>query len=121
MPTPTEIKESLKDRLAEINASMTNVSEISGISLSALSNFVSGRFGVPLQDLQRLHRCVSAMELLALQAAPLPIDFRNTAKIRDLISKIQKDNLKILVLDFAEQPPTSADFRHGILALSAQV
>jgi methylphosphotriester-DNA--protein-cysteine methyltransferase len=121
MPTPAEIRESLKQRLDALNTSLTVAADIAGTTVSQLSRFLNGTTGTDFKDLQRIHRVVSAMEMLADQASPLPIDFRNTAKIRELISKIQKDNLKILILDFAEQRPTSADYKHGVQALLGQV
>ena len=116
MPTPSEIRNTLKDRMDKINVSQSDLSRITGISNPTLSNFVCNRFEPPLQTLQNLHKTLSGMERLAATLAPVPVDFRNAPVVRDLVSKINRGALDIRIIDTSVSP---AFTHHAVGGLSA--
>jgi len=116
MPTPSEIRNTLKDRMDKINVSQSDLSRITGISNPTLSNFVSNRFEPPLQTLQNLHKTLSGMERLAATLAPVPVDFRNAQVVRDLVSKMNQGALDIRIIDTSVSPRFT---HHAVGGLSA--
>lgn len=102
---PSEIRATLKPRLAALNVSLTVLSEIAGCTVSQLSRFLGGSTGTDFKDLQRVNQIVSGMERLAHRAAPLPIDFRPALLIRSLIKKESEGLLDITVKDQSRPLP----------------
>jgi transcriptional regulator with XRE-family HTH domain len=116
MPTPAEIRTTLKSRIARINVSLSDLSRIAGMTLPTLSNFIAGRFEPPLQTLQRLHKTVNGLERLARVCSPVPVDFRNAPLVQDLISRLNSGVLEINVYD-SRYPRTDLTSSGGLAAL----
>jgi predicted transcriptional regulator len=104
MPTPEEIRATLKQRLETLGVSRATACEIVGVSTAQLSRFLNGATGTDLDDLQRIHLLVNAMESLQQQAAPIPVDFTHIEAIRDLLPRIMWGTLKIHFTDTSNHP-----------------
>jgi transcriptional regulator with XRE-family HTH domain len=99
MPIPSEIRESLKDRIGAINLSLSELARISGMNTSTLSHFIAGRFTPPNDELQRMHQILSRMERLADRCRPVPINFKDAELIHILLAKLDSNLLAITVMD----------------------
>ena len=89
MSIPQELRATLPGRMAAINVSLTNLSELLEISVPKLSNFLAGRRDLPIEDITLARNLISDLECLADICSPIPIDFDNTTAIRNLLSRIE--------------------------------
>lgn len=96
----TNMKISLKDRLDAINMSAALFSEYSGLSTAQLSRFMNGKQDPTEGDQEAIERWLGKLEDIHYRSQPLPLDFRNVARVRDLMTKLRQQKLSILVHDY---------------------
>jgi hypothetical protein len=94
MSSATQDKTNFAARMEKIGLAPSDLAKLSGISKSQASEIANGRkphaSGSELVD-----RWLSKCEELARKAYPLPIDWRSTEIIRDVMTWIRTDQLKI--------------------------
>jgi len=99
MSIPQELRETLPGRIAAINVSLTNLSELLEISLPKLSNFLAGRRELPIGDITLVRNLMSDLERLATICSPIPIDFGSTVAIRNLLARIEAGDCDFTPID----------------------
>lgn len=96
MPSPKdELRETLPGRMAALGVQPTNLAELVGISPQHLSNFLSGRRDLDIQDVVKIRNIMSELESLANICNPIPVNFKNLQAIRQLLLTI--NDLKVTV------------------------
>jgi hypothetical protein len=88
MITPQELRDVLPNRMRTVNVSAGSLADLVGVSLPQLSGFMSGKRQLEINQVQRISRVMSHLEMLASKS-PLPIDFDNADKLRDFLDRIE--------------------------------
>jgi transcriptional regulator with XRE-family HTH domain len=117
LPIPSEIRATLKQRLAETNVTLADLSRVCGLSVPTISNFIAGRFQPGLQELQQMHQTLSRMERLAAACHPVRVDFSDAQLVSTLLSKLDEGRLWITVSDHP-LPEQKQELSGGLLALA---
>jgi hypothetical protein len=88
MPTPSEIRSLLPDRMTALAISSTDLAKLIDWPVSTLANFLAGRRTPALEELQRLHLLVCDLERL-VEESPVPVDFSNAPVVTRLIEDMK--------------------------------
>jgi predicted transcriptional regulator len=89
--------ESHKRRLDALNASQSMLAGLVGWSGAAVSSYFKQITNPDLAMLQRIERALLALETLAQQAAPLPLDFSQVGQIKQCLQSLQDGSLLVQV------------------------
>jgi transcriptional regulator with XRE-family HTH domain len=111
-----QIKQSFAERMQALGLAPTDLAKLCGISQSQASQIANGRkphaAGTELVD-----RWLSKCEELARKAYPIPIDWRSTQTVRDVMTLIRTDQLKIEIetgekksMEEKSYPPLPSEF-----------
>jgi transcriptional regulator with XRE-family HTH domain len=107
MSSAIQGKTNFAARMEAIGLAASDLAKLSGISKSQASEIANGRkphaSGTELVD-----RWLAKCEELAAKARPLPIDWRSTETVRDVMTLIRTDQLKIEIEPSGEKKSMEA-------------
>jgi transcriptional regulator with XRE-family HTH domain len=92
-----DIKNLVREKMAAHGLPAALVAEVSGVSTSALSRWFNGGLvlnsSIETRILDRVNQLVAFIEL----ARPLPLDFRRSDTVKELLNQLSENELSISV------------------------
>ena len=113
MQSHEEIRQFLPHRIDALGIPTSALAAISGMPQPELSGFFLGSRRPNINKLQRVVKCLEHLENLIDRCRPLPLDFRQSAAIKALLSKMSEGDLTIQIQDRTSPIPLG-----GLMALS---
>ena len=101
-----DLLEIAAQKIDALGVPAATISALSGVSNTDLSLFLNQQKPCPAHKATMINRAVQDLEKLVAMARPLPIDFRKAAVLRDLIEKIETDELLVFV--HVKEPPLAS-------------
>jgi hypothetical protein len=121
MPTPSEIRTSLPDRMATLKISAVDLSRLVGWSAPQMCGFLSGkRAGMGIEEMNRVHFFVVELEQLAARLAPIPLNFSNIEAIRTLLAASAEDLARMKQTIVEEEQTQNSQNENAITAPESQ-
>jgi|HubBroStandDraft_6_1064221.scaffolds.fasta_scaffold742676_1 hypothetical protein len=117
-----DLATSASERLASLKIPASLIAKLSGVSDAHLSNWLNHR--VPFENSLAVYvdKNVRAVEKLIEMTRPLPLDFKQHWRIKELLSKIEDGDLSILIfegpLPAADEKGSTKTLMGGLLALA---
>lgn len=112
MPTPTEIREALPEKIAALKISATDLSKLTGWNRAQVSGFLDGsRQGMGINAMNEFYQTVVALERLAAMVAPIPVNWGDTEMVNCVLKKIDAGDARLETLTrlIREADSTSPD------------
>jgi hypothetical protein len=88
----------LQNELPQYGIPASTVSALAGISSGKLSSYLSGLNRCPAQHTIKLTTAWTSLKKLIGYAAPIPVDFRKVAKLRESLDAMENGTLQIVVI-----------------------
>jgi hypothetical protein len=95
--------ELIKEKMFEVGVNVAQLSQIADVASNKLSQFLNCTRPIPNHEIARLRVALADLEELTRIAQPYPLSFRNTIKIRELISDMKRGALSRIVSPDAPQ------------------
>jgi DNA-binding transcriptional regulator YdaS (Cro superfamily) len=104
MPALLDPATTIRNRLVAVGAPSMLLAQLCGISPSHLSNWFRDKVQIGRLDVLRIEEKTKELEELVRICSPLPLDFRQTAAIRDALDFLRDGDMQINVIvnDFAQ-------------------
>jgi hypothetical protein len=94
----------IKSTLAELNAPARILTALSGLSDGTVSNILAGTQTAP-ERIQELYDATASLKRLVELARPLPLDFRRSDVLREMLKALRDGRLRVCVeLDPPAEP-----------------
>jgi hypothetical protein len=97
MATRHEIIRNIPLRLANLGATGATLSALAGVSAGVLSRLLSGQQQPTDWQVRVLDDAVTRLESLQRVTIPLPLDYSQTAALKDCLQKLEDNCLQIIV------------------------
>jgi predicted transcriptional regulator len=92
--TNDEFRESLSSDLDSLGISQTAFAAIINVPLPSLAAFISGRRAMKIDEVQRLHKVVCDLKLVAAIHCAVPLNFARTEKIKALMESHKVETVR---------------------------
>jgi transcriptional regulator with XRE-family HTH domain len=84
----------IDDRMTTLGLSLAQVAAYTGIGTSRLSPWLSEQRNLPAPVTQHVYQTLVALEKLQLAVGEdIPLDFRQIAKIKELLERLRRDEI----------------------------
>lgn len=102
-----QIKQSFAERMQALGLAPTDLAKLCGISQSQASQIANGR-KPHASGTELVNRWLEKCEELAAKAHPIPVNWGNTETVRDVMTLIRTDQLKIEIEPSGEKKSMEA-------------
>jgi hypothetical protein len=89
----------LNRELKDLGVPATTLATLAGISSGKMSSYLNGITPVPNEHDLKLRLTWASLKKLISSAAPLPIDYRRAAKLRESLDLLESGALQIVVFE----------------------
>jgi hypothetical protein len=90
------------EQIAELRVPLHTIATLTDIPLSEVSRILSRKINSTARVL-KIAAAVRDLRRLAETAAPLPLDFKKSVKLKAVIGQIERGEMKVLVTDVIEE------------------
>ena len=88
---------SSNERLAALKCPLATITALTGIPLSECSRILARKYVDNARTIQ-IDKAITSLEYLAAIADPIPLNFRDGARLKHVLDEVASGNMKVIVL-----------------------